>query len=647
VLEKQALCRGLKFSVPRKPSQVEVDSQFESLFRQLPFDHSNPSSEVVKLKSDLVSVSKSFSNVRVPPSVLSSSHISALRSLKKKDSIVITRPDKGNGVVILDSKDYINKVSQVLSDNSKFHVDDKQVDSTMKLQKDVVKQVDSLVRQGIISKAQSKGLKPIGSHIPKLYGLPKIHKPNVPVRPILSMCNSPTYDLAKWLCDVLFPVRDALGSFTLKDSFSFVEVLSDHNLSESVMASLDVSSLFTNVPLRETISIIKTVVQDKKLDVKCPVDLLESLLLLCTENVQFFFNDKLYTQTDGVAMGSPLGPILADIFLGYLEHYVLRDCIRDSTLSYFRFVDDVFATFRSSVDAYAFLDKLNSVHKSLHFSIELEKNGHLPFLDIMVSRDQSGKPLTQIYRKPTWSGLYTHFYSFVPLSYKKSLVRTLFHRARKLCSSVFLHDEFVFLTNTLLANGYPRPFILTYSQPLPQHLPTYGPEPKSVFIKLPFLGESFSRVVLRRVSAVKRVFPSVKPVVLFATCPVPVRPVKACVPRFDQSHLIYKFTCDCGDSYVGRTERTLLDRASEHIPQWLSNSSSRPRSSVLPTSSITRHAMSCNRFQYCRDFSHFTVLFRSSNSSRLKILEALSILYLKPPLSLSKDFVLSLLLPWH
>ena len=77
-----------------------------------------------------------------------------------------------------------------------------------------------------------------------------------------------------------------------------------------------------------------------KFDITLPIDFdrLKSLILLCTENVQFSFNNQLYFQKDGVAMGSPLGPILADIFMGFFENFLLdKQCM---PAHYFRFVDD-------------------------------------------------------------------------------------------------------------------------------------------------------------------------------------------------------------------------------------------------------------------------------------------------------------------
>ena len=82
------------------------------------------------------------------------------------------------------------------------------------------------------------------------------------------------------------------------------------------MLSFDVKSLFTNVPLNETIDIILTKVYDEnKIDTKIPKSILKELLYLCTKHVHFKFNNEIYIQCDGVPMGSPFGPLLANIFM--------------------------------------------------------------------------------------------------------------------------------------------------------------------------------------------------------------------------------------------------------------------------------------------------------------------------------------------
>ena len=95
-------------------------------------------------------------------------------------------------------------------------------------------------------------------------------------------------------------------------------------MSNSFLCSFDVSSLFTNVPLNETITYIDSICDHYNLQLPISFERLKSLILICTKNIQFSFNNKLYFQCDGVAMGSPLGPMLADIFVGYLETFVLK-----------------------------------------------------------------------------------------------------------------------------------------------------------------------------------------------------------------------------------------------------------------------------------------------------------------------------------
>ena len=114
------------------------------------------------------------------------------------------------------------------------------------------------------------------------------------------------------------------------------------------MFSLDVNSLFTNVPLGETIEYIAECVENEDFNFGIPIEELKQLLKLCTSNVQFTFNGEIYRQKDGIAMGSPLGPILADIFMSKLENTILEDKIGQLT-AYSRYVDDTFCVVDDSL----------------------------------------------------------------------------------------------------------------------------------------------------------------------------------------------------------------------------------------------------------------------------------------------------------
>lgn len=349
-------------------------------------------------------------------------------------------------------------------------------------------------------------------------------------------------------------------------------------------------------------------------------------------------------------MGSPLGPILADIFIGYVETFLLQHS--DSTpRHYFRFVDDTFAVFQHPHSAAKYLDILNSIHPSLEFTCELEKCDALPFLDVLVHKTQSGHPNTSVYRKPTWSGLYLHFLSFAPIKYKRNLVRNLFDRARRICSPTHLEAEFSLLRSVLQANGYPTKFIDANSAlQMKAEGTVIGPQKKKVLLCVPFLGDSFSHQVERRVRRVTSLtFPSAEPRIVFTTSKICVRSRKDKVSQLCQSNVVYSFKCNCGSSYIGRTERSLASRISEHLPKWLmSGAKHRPRSTAPPTSAVTRHALSCLTFDVHKEASdYFSTVVKARFARHLAILESIFIEREKPPLCIQKDFIYTLLLPWQ
>ena len=127
----------------------------------------------------------------------------------------------------------------------------------------------------------------------------------------------------------------------------------------------------------------------------------KSLLQLSTQTSTFFFNGTLYEQIDGVAMGSPCGPTLANAFLCHFEKIWLEDCPSDfKPYIYRRYVDDTFLMFRDPSHIDHFLEYLNNKHPNIKFTKELENNGSLSFLDVQVMKDYvSGRLETSIYRK--------------------------------------------------------------------------------------------------------------------------------------------------------------------------------------------------------------------------------------------------------
>ena len=123
-----------------------------------------------------------------------------------------------------------------------------------------------------------------------------------------------------------------------------------------------------------------------------------------------------------MVMGSPLGPVLANIFMCHFEEkWVLDFNARPSV--WFRYVD-TFSLFDSKSTATQFLQYLNNCHANIKFTVEFEENCTIPFLDILIKRHNYTFS-TSIYRKKTFTGLYTKWHSFTPRKYKVNLIRTL------------------------------------------------------------------------------------------------------------------------------------------------------------------------------------------------------------------------------
>ena len=164
------------------------------------------------------------------------------------------------------------------------------------------------------------------------------------------------------------------------------------------MCSFNISNLFTNIPLEETINICADALYCNGLDAQPFISkaIFIELMKSATSGIEFSFNDIMYKQTDGVAMGSPLGPALANIFVGFYEEKLFSQISKPSI--YFRYVDDTFAIFHNEEESKNFFNQLNCLQPFLKFTFEKEKNNCLPFLDINVEQTVTSFE-TSIYKK--------------------------------------------------------------------------------------------------------------------------------------------------------------------------------------------------------------------------------------------------------
>ena len=287
-----------------------------------------------------------------------------------------------------------------------------------------------------------------------MYGLPKIHKQDVSLRPILSMTGSAQHQLAQRLTSVIDPVLSLYSTYCISDSFTFADKVKTFNFPPSVfLCSCDVCSLFTNVPLAETIEMCAHALYDGELTPPpFPRAVFVELMQTATSSVEFSFNNIMHRQIDGVAMGLPLGPSLANIFVGYYEALLFKRI--NKPLMYHRYVEDTFAVFNDEDECNEFFSHLNSLHPSLRFTFEKKRNRTLPFLDVLVEKNNY-EFFASIYKKPTFTGQYIRWNSFCPIKRKTNLTSTLVHRALVICSKSTLENEFSNIRSILMNHRLP------------------------------------------------------------------------------------------------------------------------------------------------------------------------------------------------
>jgi len=229
---------------------------------------------------------------------------------------------------------------------------------------------------------------------------------------------------------------------------------------DETLVSFDIESLYTNIPVTEAIETTLDLLYKDGKKPNCPYDRsqFKKLLELSIINVPFRFFDDNYIQVDGVAMGSPIAPIIADIFISKLEEKLNRFTTNKPKIWY-RYVDDILCIFSKKQNITDFLSRKNKWHKNIQFRVVYEENKQLPFLDISIIRHQN-KYETTIYRKPTTTDLYLLYDSNQARKYKLGLIKSLYYRSLQLCSNeTYLKIERDHLIKTLKKNGYPTHII--------------------------------------------------------------------------------------------------------------------------------------------------------------------------------------------
>ena len=354
-----------------------------------------------------------------------------------------------------------------------------------------------------------------------------------------------------------------------------------------------------------------------------------------TPSTYFIFNNKIYKQVDGVSMGSPLGPIMANAFMCFLEEKMLNRCpLTFRPIFYKRYVDDTIALFRSREAADRFLEYINELHPNIKFTVDYEHNNQLPFLDILIKRTDQGYT-TNVFRKKTFTGQGTNYYSSCAMIFKLNSISTLLHRAFTICSNwQSFHNEILFLIQYFKNNAYPsflfdkclKDFLNNKFQPK-QPKPTV---PKLLMnASVPFVHCKNFKSELEKV--IMKTFPALN-IRLVSSNPKTLGSLfqyKDKLPTLMRSLVVYCFNCPkCKvGKYVGATKRLFKVRIDSHL------GISHRTGCTLKTKDFSNIREHCKKCRTSFNYNDFNIVTQAPNEQSLAILESLTIKKIVPSLN--------------
>ena len=391
------------------------------------------------------------------------------------------------------------------------------------------------------------------------------------MRPIVSSIGSISYECAKYLSDVLTPLVGQSQHHVMNSKQFASEVRQLTLQPDEELRSYDVSALFTSVPVDKALNVVRDrLINDDKLHERTPLspDDVINLLELCLNCTYFQFQGDFYHQVHGAAMGSPVSPIICNLYMEDFEETAIASSLH-SPRWWKRYVDDTHTILKRQYSE-EFTRHLNHVDPEIQWTTEGEEvndsERSLPFLDVSSVVQEDGTIKTKVYRKATHTDQYLNFNSNHPQEHKRGVVKTLMHRADSIVSDDCEREaEKTYIKKVLTYNDYPSHFVQsviegsqrTNVRQSDNRVRTTKKSPPVVIPYIRGVSEEIRRTMKRY--NVQVFFKPVNTIRQLLVRPKdPLGKDRIVGP-------VYHITCDdCEEHYVGETERSLRARFKEH-----------------------------------------------------------------------------------
>ena len=554
-------------------------------------------------------VMRAYKRFRPSSNNISESEKKTLITLKERKDVIIKCSDKSKSLVAMKTETYHEKVTAILEDTENYEFIDMTSDCLESRVEQELKKIKPLKDK--LPRNLYRELFPKNTRLPEFYGLPKVHKPGTPLRPVVAAFGGPLAPVSMLMERMLNQLLQFVPAHirntheatrTLERTFPGLRTPTG-----TVIVTMDVVALYPSIPINDGIAAVLQKLEEHQDEIDMvglSLQEVERILQLILNNNYFTFDGKVYRQKHGIAMGNHLAPPLAIIFMDSIERQMIRTAEKKPDC-YDRYVDDCMLVWtHGQAELHKFLTHCNQQHPNIRFTWETSVNAEVSFMDMSLTVSEN-EIKYRLFQKPSDSGVTLNFDSAIPMSTKIAVAVQQFRRAALLSSGEEEKlSSFEKIEQLLRQNGYPRE---TMQIARTQSAVTSKQRKKTdalVTLKLPFRSDRLHKQVQKAVSqlelpaTIRLIYTQgstlkhhlVRSAFVQATCKVHEKyeeqqrtgkrsrgkPRDDCLScraglqqiMCDQKNIVYSLECRlCGAEYVGETKRTARARMSEHHAQ--------------------------------------------------------------------------------
>lgn len=392
-------------------------------------------------------------------------YLQAAEFLRMNPHLIIVSSDKGGKTVIMERDEYVRKMELHLTENMNVGTYKKITDADLTtIQKTVessyLETISHIIPYLKIDGTSTTRITAEPYLIPLLYGCPKIHKADIPMRPIVASADMIGDVLSQWLLGKLQLLASSLDKYNVTNARKILPKLRNFKLEpEHKLCSLDYVSMYTNVDVDETCRIISELYPVISGSTSVPLEIFILNLRFFTNTATYFlYGSNIYKQIKGLAMGNKLAQVLAEIRTNYALHNALKKFDAEIISFFFKYVDDVFAAIHAS-----YIEQVKHeiiVMSNMELTITHENaEQDVEFLDCTFHRNQD-LSVAGCWLKKSYSSMsILNYHSYHPRRMKENMVLELIKNAFAVTSPEFFDNTKELLTRLLKNSSYPLPFI--------------------------------------------------------------------------------------------------------------------------------------------------------------------------------------------